>query len=66
MKQLKQVLILNQESHENYLKDFPEEHLNFQDYVNFELGKLFDHKHVIISIDFLSKKMAIIVYGIKI
>jgi len=66
IEQLKQVLILTKEFHENYLKDFPEEQLIFQEYVNFELGRLFDNKHAIVSIDFLSKKMAIVVYGIKI
>ena len=66
MKHLKQVLILTKKSHKNYLKDFPEEQLIFQEYVNFELGRLFDHKHAILSIDFLSKEMAIVVYGIKI
>jgi len=66
MKHLKQVLILTKKSHKNYLKDFPEEQLIFQEYVNFELGRLFDNKHAILSIDFLSKEMAIVVYGIKI
>ncbi|WP_339883509.1 hypothetical protein [Polaribacter vadi] len=66
MKHLKQVLILTKKSHKNYLKDFPEEQLIFQEYVNFELGRLFDNKHAILSIDFLSKEMAIVVYDIKI
>jgi hypothetical protein len=66
MKHLKQVLILTKKSQKNYLKDFPEEQLIFQEYVNFELGRLFDNKHAILSIDFLSKEMAIVVYDIKI
>lgn len=45
MNVLKQILILNKKSHQAYLKDFKEEPLTFQDYLNFELGCLFDEHY---------------------
>jgi|TARA_B110000908_G_C10250559_1_gene451761 hypothetical protein len=66
MKYLKQVRIITKKDHKYYLKDFGEEPKNFQDFVNLELGLLFDEKHTIISIDFLKKKTVVIVYLLKI
>lgn len=45
MNSLQQVLIVDKKSHQNYLKDFSEELLNFQEYVNYEMGRLYDEKH---------------------
>lgn len=47
------------------MKDFGEEPKSFQEYINLELGLLFDEKHTIISVDFLKKKTVVIVYEIK-
>lgn len=66
MKTLKQVRIITKKDHQYYLKDYPEEPLRFQEYVNLELGLLYDEKHTVISIDFLKKKMVVIVYVMKI
>ena len=66
MSSLKQVRIVNKKSHQLYLKDFFEEPVNFQNYLNFELGTLFDEKRTIISVTFLKKKTAVIVYAMKI
>ena len=66
MNSLQQVNIVDKKSHQNYLKDFSEELLNFQEYVNYELGRLYDEKHTIISVNFLNKKTVVIVYAMKI
>lgn len=66
MNSLQQVLIVDKKSHQNYLKDFSEELLNFQEYVNYEMGRLYDEKHTIISVNFLNKKTVVIVYAMKI
>ena len=66
MKSLQQVRIITQKDHEYYLKDFNEEPLSFQNYINLELGLLYDEKHTLISIDFLKKKTVVIVYEMKI
>ena len=46
VKFLTQVRIITKEDFEFYLKDFPEESNSFQDYINLELGLLFDEKPV--------------------
>lgn len=66
MKNLQQVRIITKKDHLYYLKDFGEEPMSFQNYINLELGLLYDEKHTIISIDFLKKKTVIIVYVLKI
>ena len=66
MKNLQQVRIITKKDHLYYLKDFGEELMSFQNYINLELGLLYDEKHTIISIDFLKKKTVIIVYVMKI
>jgi hypothetical protein len=63
---LKQVRIITKKDHQYYLKDFGEEPLSFQGYVNFELGLLLDEQHTIVSVNFLKKKTVIIVYAMKI
>ena len=66
MKNLKQVRIITKKDHDYYLKDFGEEPKSFQEYVNLELGLLFDEKHTVISVCFLKKKTVVIVYEMKI
>ena len=66
MKNLKQVRIISKKDHLYYLKDFGEEPKSFQEYVNLELGLLFDEKHPVISVCFLKKKIVVIVYEMKI
>lgn len=66
MRTLKQVRIITKKDHRYYLKDFTQEPMSFQDYVNFELGQLFDMQHTILSIEFIKKKTVVIVYTMKI
>ena len=44
---LKQVMVLTAQSHQEYLEDFIEEPLNFEEYINFMLGVLFDDENII-------------------
>lgn len=44
---LKQVMVLNKQSHKEYLDDFKKEPLSFWDFVNFMLGTLYDNGHII-------------------
>ena len=64
---VKQVMILNKERHQEYLKDFFEEYLNFEGFVNFMLGSLYDEdrfvEEIIPNEDF---SKVFIVYKIKI
>lgn len=46
-KSIKQIMIINAEMHQNYLKTYVEEPLEFQDFVNLELGNLFDEERKI-------------------
>lgn len=39
---VKQVIILNKEMHQEYLDDFLEEPMDFEGFVNFMLGSLYD------------------------
>jgi len=66
MSSLQQVRTTNKKMYYGYLKDFFEEPVNFQNYVNFELGAIFDKQHTIISVTFLKKNTAFIVYAMKI
>ena len=64
---VKQVMILNKERHQEYLKDFFEEYLNFEGFVNFMLGSLYDEDRFIEEIipnNDYSK--VLIIYKIKI
>lgn len=64
---VKQIMILDAEMHQNYLETFVEEPLNFQDFVNFELGNLFDEERKIEQI--IPNENAtqfVIIYSIKI
>ena len=64
---VKQVMMLNKERHQEYLKDFFEEYLNFEGFVNFMLGSLYDEdrfvEEIIPNEDF---SKVLIVYKIKI
>lgn len=66
MKLLTQVRIITQEDFEYYLQDFPEESNNFQDYINLELGLLFDKKYPVISVSFLTETTVVIIYNKRI
>jgi hypothetical protein len=44
---IKQVMVLNDQNHKEYLEDFKEEPLSFEDFVNFMLGTLYDNEHII-------------------
>lgn len=63
MKTLKQVRIISKKDYKYYLKDFVEEPLSFQGYVNLELGLLFDEKLTVLSVNFITKKTVVIVYN---
>ena len=66
VKFLTQVRIITKEDFEFYLKDFPEESNSFQDYINLELGLLFDEKHTVISVSFLTETTVVIIYNKRI
>lgn len=66
MKFLTQVRIITQEDFKYYLQDFPEESNNFQNYINLELGLLFDKKHPVISVRFLTETTVVIIYNKRI
>lgn len=66
MKLFTQVRIITQEDFEYYLQDFPEESNNFQDYINLELGLLYDEKYPVISISFLTETTVVIIYNKRI
>ena len=65
MKFLTQVRIITQKDFDYYIQDFPEEAQNFQNYVNLELGILFDAQYPVISVDFLTVRTVVIVYQRK-
>lgn len=66
MRALKQVQIITKKDHRYYLKDFTDEPMRFQEYINFEIGQLFDNNHTVDSIDFIKKKTVVIAYTMKI
>ena len=64
---VKQVMILNKERHQEYLKDFFEEYLNFEGFVNFMLGSLYDEDRFVEQvIPNADHSQVLIVYKIKI
>lgn len=66
MKFLTQVRIITEEDFEYYLQDFPEESSNFQNYINLELGLLYDEKYPVISVSFLTETTVVIIYNKRI
>lgn len=65
-KTVKQVLILDRRKHYDYLKDSKEESLDFEEFVNFMLGSLYDEDRFVEEIipnDDFSK--VLIVYKIN-
>ena len=65
-KSVKQIMILDDKMHQGYLETFVEEPLNFQDFVNFELGNLFDEERKIEQIiPNESATKFVIIYSIK-
>ena len=64
---VKQIIILDHEMHQNYLTDFVESPMGFIDFVNFELGNLFDNERRIEQIiPNESATQFIIIYSVKI
>lgn len=65
-KWVKQVMIIDDKLHQSYLQNFVEEPLNFEEFVNFELGNLFDEDRKIEQI--IPNENAtqfVIIYSIK-
>jgi len=64
---IKQIMVLGKEMHQEYLDDFLEEPLDFEGFVNFMLGSLYDENRFVEEIipneDF---SKVLIVYKIKI
>lgn len=44
---LRQVMVLTAQSHQEYLEDFKEEPLNFEEYINYMLGAIYDNENII-------------------
>ena len=64
---IKQIMVLGKEMHQEYLDDFLEEPMDFEGFVNFMLGSLYDEdrfvEEIIPNEDF---SKVLIVYKIKI
>ena len=64
---IKQIMVLGKEMHQEYLDDFLEESMDFEGFVNFMLGSLYDENRFVEEIipnnDF---SKVLIVYKIKI
>ena len=64
---IKQIMVLGKEMHQEYLDDFLEEPMDFEGFVNFMLGSLYDENRFVEEIipneDF---SKVLIVYKIKI
>ena len=64
---IKQIMVLGKEMHQEYLDDFLEEPMDFEGFVNFMLGSLYDENQFVEEIipnnDF---SKVLIVYKIKI
>ena len=65
-KWVKQVMIIDDKLHQSYLQIFVEEPLNFEKFVNFELGNLFDEDRKIEQIiPNENASQFVIIYSIK-
>ena len=65
-KWVKQVMIIDDKLHQSYLQIFVEEPLNFEEFVNFELGNLFDEDRKIEQIiPNENASQFVIIYSIK-
>ena len=65
-KWVKQVMILDKKKHCDYLKDYDEAPLDFEEFVNFELGNLFDEDRKIEQIiPNENASQFVIIYSIK-
>ena len=63
---VKQVMILNKERHQEYLDIFFEEPLDFEDFVNFMLGSLYDEDRFVEQVlPNADHSQVLIVYKIK-
>ena len=65
-KWVKQVMIIDDKLHQSYLHTFVDEQLNFEEFVNFELGNLFDEDRKIEQIiPNENASQFVIIYSIK-
>ena len=65
-KWVKQVMIIDDKLHQSYLQTFVEEPLSFEDFVNFDLGHLFDEDRKIEQIiPNENASQFVIIYSIK-
>ena len=65
-KWVKQVMIIDDKLHQSYLQTFVEEPLSFEEFVNFELGNLFDEDRKIEQIiPNENASQFVIIYSIK-
>jgi len=64
---VKQIMILDEAKHKSYLETFVEEPLEFEDFINFMLGSLFDDDKLVEEvIPIRNGKAFIIVYRVLI
>jgi len=62
MKSITQIRYITKQDYDNYQLDFKEEALDFESYINFELGNLFDESCRVLSVDFISENTVVITY----
>ena len=65
MKVLKQIRIVNEKSHKDFTDGFPEEKVNFENYLNIELEQLQIENYIIKKINVLTETSYVIEYEIK-
>lgn len=66
MNRIKQVLFITSELHKQYNEDFIEEPMNFEAFINFMLGQLYDDDKTVESIRFSEDLSAcVIIYTMK-
>lgn len=62
-----QILILDEEKHQNYLETFVEEPLDFEEFINFMLATLYDNNQIVKKvIPIRNAKAFIIVYAVPV
>lgn len=66
MKTLKQIRIFGKEDYQRYLKDFFEEPLSFESFINFQLAQLHDNECHVVSVHFLDTETVGVVFHEKI
>lgn len=66
MKSLTQIRIISESELEDYRKEFPYDKLSFEEYINIELGRLFDDKCSVTDLSFISETKVILTYTMTI